>query len=116
MPKLVDGLKGTAIAGLLAIIVTSAYAAPYERVFGSGNTSCMFWLSERKAGRGFSYDQWILGFISGNDRFRPDFSTDPEGNVALAWVANYCKIKPLDQLVQAAQAFLLASPERRHVP
>jgi hypothetical protein len=69
--------------------------------------SCRDWLNERAdARRGHSLQFWLLGFIASPGATEPP---DPPGLDAAAiwyWVDNYCRVRPMDGLGQAAAAFL----------
>jgi hypothetical protein len=80
-------------------------AEPYAAV-GIGTSSCLFWTKEREIKQSFSWDQWLLGFVSGAGSRGISPLTDPDGVQVLAWIENYCRANPLDQLATAGHAYV----------
>lgn len=75
--------------------------------FGATPTpSCATWTSLRRTGRGQELTYWVLGFVSGYNRWAPNSGGNIGGSAdaeaLLAWVDRYCESNPLDTYVQAA--------------
>ena len=108
-----------------------------QTVVGGGMISCGEWLRLRSAedkggsnyrdlAANYQLRAWIDGFLSGanvgsgeaiaRDPRKPDFlSSHPDGASLYAFVDNYCRSKPLNLIVQAAEALMkeLQSRQRR---
>jgi hypothetical protein len=73
---------------------------------------------DRRNQRAVAEEQWILGFLAGSaDAFAshdpsngidPLNGTDHEG--VWAWIDNYCRDHPIEQMVSAGEAFIRAHP------
>ena len=105
--------KGRAAAcGIVVLIVvtSSAFAthqgpAPdHYTVFGVGNRSCGAWLEERRKDSilSYSYMHWLTGFLSGVGWKGDDVRT-VDAAAMNAWIDNYCRTHPLENIAKAAQ-------------
>jgi hypothetical protein len=82
-----------------------------ESIFiGVGTGSCGTWTAARRDRRALLYEQWILGFLSGegaasavlaDGRDNPLNGMDAEG--VWAWIDTYCQVHPLDQISRGGQ-------------
>jgi hypothetical protein len=103
------------LASLLITIASPARTAlaaePYSAIMGIGTSSCTLWSGERGAKKDFPWDQWLLGFVSGASHVdggnapTTDYS---DGASVLGWIEDYCRAHPLDQLAQAARAYVVS--------
>ena len=101
-------MKAVALALAIASIPT-ALCAQKVMVYGSaGIGSCGSWAKDSKNSP--VHDQregWLLGFVSGYNWYAEDRSEDikinEDGSAFIAWVDNYCSVRPLDPLVIAAK-------------
>jgi len=84
----------------VALLTGSAKTADFNAV-GLGCSSC-----GQTAG---VYEQWVVGFLTGigyegiRQGDNPPAGIDVNG--VWAWVDNYCRAHPLDQIVTAAKVF-----------
>jgi hypothetical protein len=70
--------------------------------------SCGAWTAARtsRSGDTIAYEYWLMGFVSGRNWFEPSANggvrsaNDPQA--LEAWVDEYCKAHPLDNLVAAS--------------
>lgn len=101
------------------VIMTSSVEAQSSfkyRVLGPGTSSCGTWLSYRRTEGELTrlYESWILGFLSGvgltgfETGISPLNGVDAEG--VFAWVDNYCRAHPLEEVHDAGKAFVLEHP------
>lgn len=95
--------------GLILVIAARDGASAQDRaVFGAGMTSCGQWQEYRtRENKAMSYhiQAWIAGYLSGYNVAAddPDFLIGKPDPVAMyTWIDNYCRDKPLDFIVQAA--------------
>jgi hypothetical protein len=112
---------------LAAALVCGAAPARAYNVIGGGVDSCGTWTADRGAyvpggpatqgGQAALQDvQWVLGFLSGVSMMgaltpkpvKPFNNVDADG--VLAWIDNYCRARPLEMIVDAANAFITAHP------
>jgi hypothetical protein len=69
----------------------------------------------RRAGRGYATEQWVLGFLSGigfkgQAEDNPLQGTDNDG--VFAWIDDYCRAHPVENISDAASAFYHAHPHQ----
>jgi hypothetical protein len=111
-----------ALLGFAIATVTASVASAQNRmIYGAGMVSCGKWQQYRSSGdkpNSYQAQAWIDGFLSGYNSATdgPDFLTPKPSSIAYyAWVDNYCKEKPLDELALAVFALKkeLASRARR---
>ena len=111
------GMKRALILAILIVMVSAAMAMPPGGfdVIGLATESCGKWTAVRRDhASAWGYEQWFLGFITGVDYMghanglQPMRGTDAAG--ILAWADNYCREHPLNLIVQAADAFIIAHP------
>ncbi len=105
--------KGSAAALLLAVFLISgtAWAVDYK-VFGIGTQSCGGWTAAKKMkSYPFDYQTWITGYLTAYSRWAEE-GLGPVGNSdangAWAWIDNYCRDNPLEDVADAAEALILA--------
>src|ERR1700675_967928 len=101
-----------AMLGLIIMIVTvSGAAAGGKYIYGAGTISCAEWLNYRSTGgnpNSYQAQAWVDGVLSAYnlaDDEQDDFLLSaPKAVASYAWIDNYCRPKPLDQVVQAVVA------------
>ena len=76
-------------------------------MIGEGNQSCATWLKERQSNSVHArlQETWLLGYITGHswgDKSKPDFLFEANIDVMVAWVDEYCRLNPQNDLVNAA--------------
>lgn len=88
------------IAGALALSFAATPAAAEMRTqMGSGSLSCGAWL----AGSSNVPQLWLLGYLSRATYDHPgDMLAPVDADGLKAWVDNYCRAHPLDNLSTAA--------------
>lgn len=62
----------------------------------------------------WSTQAWVLGYLSAVNTGDPDFLKQVDPSAIFAWIDNYCRSKPLDQVVDAANG-LVSELARRAV-
>ncbi len=106
-----------AIACLAAVtaLATMPLSARAYYLIGAGTDSCGTWTADRSTHpsvRSTQDEQWVLGFLSSIGYFDP--GKDPlnglDAEAVWAWIDNFCHIKPLSPIVEAAGAFAVAHP------
>jgi hypothetical protein len=97
------------VLALTAALMPGA-AMAYE-LLGPGGVSCGTWTADRRTdARLYQVDQaWVLGFLSGVGYAHED-DLDPLQDLVAAWINNYCQRNPMQEIVDAARAFLTAHP------
>jgi hypothetical protein len=85
-------------------------------VFGQGTNSCGAWTRARETKSGVGlYVQWVAGYLSGsnmNDQ-EPDALIGTDFDGVMAWIDNYCRAKPLEPVITAAEELLKELRSRR---
>jgi hypothetical protein len=121
-------VRSATLAVLLLLTVGKQIAA--QTVMGAGTVSCGEWLRVRSVENSpgnvteratrYQLTAWIDGYLSGanvaNGGQIADFLiSTPDGPGMTAFVDNYCRSKPLDPVMLAAQALMreLQSRARR---
>jgi hypothetical protein len=99
------------VAGSL-LFVTTQIAAQEHGVLGQGNVPCGSWLNDRKGddGRASSRIAWVLGYVTAFNQY----GSKPQGDVSggkdteeiTAWIDNYCRQHPGDNLYRASAALV----------
>jgi hypothetical protein len=109
-----------------AALATLLLCSPLEeakayRIAGIGLRSCGSWTATRGQGAAaIGAEQWVLGFLSGvafcaeSEGSSVDPLDGTDANGVWAWIDNYCRKNPLDQLEEAPHWFVLAQPRSRH--
>ena len=111
-----------AAVSLCAAISTSAQTADPGQynppgktaIYGAGTFSCGNWLANRRGAEQFSYNAWLLGWVSAAGHYEAHGPLrDTDSSALIAWVDNYCREHPLDQIFDAAAGLVetLAKPE-----
>jgi len=105
--------RGTVAALLLAVFLIggTAWAQQYT-VFGYGTQSCGRWTAEKEkdAVDRDIFHSWVTGYMTAYSKWvektqdSPVNSSDPIG--AFAWIDNYCKEHPLDNVDGAAEQLI----------
>jgi hypothetical protein len=75
----------------------------------------------RQVRQALAYEQWVQGYLSGvgNATYQKELNGDDplrelDESGVLAWFDNYCGTHPLERIVGAAHAFILARRARPH--
>jgi hypothetical protein len=108
------------LAALAVVLFTgSARAQPIYHAIGAGvAASCGTWTANR-ADRRKEPDwlhevSWVLGFLSGAGYMGTREGFDPlrgvDAAAVQAWLDNYCRVHPLENLADAAGAFIREHP------
>jgi hypothetical protein len=100
------------VAGSLLFVLTARIAAQEQAVLGQGNISCSSWLENHRSDdvQGAARTAWILGYITAFNQY----GSKPEGDVSegknteemMAWIANYCRDHPADNVYRASAALV----------
>lgn len=108
-------MKRTAFLCVLALpVVTGATEGEYM-IYGAGTTSCGEWLHQREESSWYHLGQWVLGYLTALDTFKMRLKeTDPAA--VSAYVDNYCRQHPLEQLHDAALDLSLELIKRNKAP
>jgi hypothetical protein len=113
------------ITSVLTVILMTGYtpeAQAYQllgpgqtyQLLGSGAASCGSWTANRRIRNDIALMQvsWVLGFLSGIADIKA--STNPLRNMdsdgVAAWIDNYCRQHPIQEILDAAEAFFAAHP------
>jgi hypothetical protein len=110
-------MKVRFVALAVALIVGAPLQAAAFRMLGAGTASCGTWTSWRAQQANhpdhYVFEQWALGFISGT-AYEGAASLDPlsglDAEAVWAWIDNYCRANPLEEVFDAAAAFIHAHP------
>jgi hypothetical protein len=98
------------------MITTLSVHAQMHSVFnarGAGTSLCEEWTAARADHSAQSYEQWVLGFLSGISymglgELNPARAADAEG--IWSWTDKYCQVHPDHEIAEAAAAFIAAHP------
>ena len=108
-----------AVALLLGSASAMAQQTPMLLGQGAGAGGCGDW-ARADVYNDFIYGAWVLGYISGANRWAPNLPTNITGNISnysvLDWAKLWCRNHPLDQIVAAANAVLVELNQRRQAP
>jgi len=102
--------KCLAVVLLCLLFSGSAAFARAGVVYGAGTISCGKWQQYRSSdnkGNVYQTEAWVDGFLSGFnfEDGEPDFlAPKPDAIAFYAWIDNYCREKPLDEVIQATVA------------
>lgn len=103
-------------AALAVTLLTGPAMADY-RMLGAGGVSCGTWTADRRQPPGSQIlshvnGEWVLGFLSGvGSRGSQDPLRGVDADGVWAWVDNYCQVHPLQEVVEAATAFVREHPQ-----
>ena len=107
-------MKALLAAMLLLLAPAGAQSGSFQPMGASG-ISCGTWIAARRDGKALTWtaEQWVLGFLSGIgfvglNGADPLQGMDSEG--VWAWIDNYCRAHPIDEVLWAAAAFYQAYP------
>ena len=105
------------LAALASAHMTGAAIAEGQFSYiGLGDSSCGTWTAARRRGIAFGYEQWIVGFLSGfadasvSSGGRLDLLQRTDANGVWAWIDTYCQSHPIELIVRAGEAFVIAYP------
>jgi hypothetical protein len=100
------------LAALVVVLMNGAADAAEGKysIIGVGTGSCGTWTAARRDRRALLYEQWILGFLSGEgaaSAVLADGSDNPlngmDAEGVWAWIDTYCQVHPLDQILRGGQ-------------
>ncbi len=74
-------------------------------VFGAGLNSCNQWTEDRKTNDWSGPVQWLLGYLSSTDISY--YTKDGNNDAFTAWIDNYCRAHPFQNLQNAADTLAL---------
>ena len=96
--------------------MTGAANGAGSNTIGAGTASCGTWIEARRERISVGAEQWIFGFLSGvgfmgiGDARRINPLSGVDGKAVLAWIDNYCRAHPADNITTAGIAFMVAHP------
>ena len=99
------GLIVVAIACAGLAYTTSQSLAETISILGPKPNSCGTWVKERNARNTQIYETWVLGFLTGANIFggsNTDFLKGLDAEAIFAWIDNYCKTHPSENLSKSA--------------
>jgi hypothetical protein len=73
-------------------------------LMGFGNNSCGTWTDERRRNVSAGAHSWVLGFLTAYNLYEHDAGNVSKGTDAkglFAWIDNYCRDNPLENLETA---------------
>lgn len=95
------GALGLVVA-LLASLSAGSAAANARTEMGPGLVSCGAWLASTSAMR-YGRGAWVLGYLSRAAHAYPgDLLAPLDSDAVTAWLDNYCRAHPLEDLAAAA--------------
>ena len=104
--------KTALVAGSLLFVLTVRIAAQDQAVLGQGNVSCSSWLENHRTDdvQGAARTAWILGYITAFNQYgsKPerDVSEGKNTEEMTAWIDNYCRQHPADNVYRASAALV----------
>jgi hypothetical protein len=106
------------LAASLLLFQTVQMAAQEQAVLGQGNVSCGSWLENRTGDdvQVAARTAWVLGYVTAFNHY----GSKPEGDVSggksteemMAWIDNYCRQHPADNVYRASAALVDQFRER----
>jgi hypothetical protein len=106
------------LAASLLLFQTVQMAAQEQAVLGQGNVSCGSWLEVRTGEdvQVAARTAWVLGYVTAFNQY----GSKPEGDVSsgksteemMAWIDNYCRQHPADNVYRASAALVDQFRER----
>jgi hypothetical protein len=100
------------LAASLLLFQTLQMAAQEQAVLGQGNVLCGVWLENRRGDdiQVAARTAWVLGYITAFNQY----GSKPEGDVSggkdteelMAWIDNYCRQNPADNVYRASAALV----------
>jgi hypothetical protein len=98
------------LAVTMSLAANLPASAQEKRItFGEGSASCRDWTSERQknTGLGTELTAWVRGYVSGVNAYaQTDFLRQTNINAINLSIDNYCRSKPLENLVQVTDAIV----------
>ena len=106
------GVPRYVVALLLAVFLISGTAWAYT-AFGSGTTTCGSWTEAKEEPmKRVAFHEWINGYMTAYSLWvegdGPGPVTNSEGSGNWAWMDNYCRDNPLDDVSDAAAQLINA--------
>jgi hypothetical protein len=102
----------TVIAIVLLLAAISGAPAQAGAIVGNGTRSCGEWTAAHRTTDALSLtdDAWLSGYLSA---YSAGSGIDlPDNGGRTAWVSNYCRDHPLDEIYQAADQLMLELKRR----
>jgi len=100
------------LAASLLLLQTMQMAAQEQGVLGQGNVLCGIWLENRRGDdiQVAARTAWVLGYITAFNQY----GSKPEGDVSggkdtqelMAWIDNYCRQNPTENVYRASAALI----------
>jgi hypothetical protein len=104
--------KTALVVGSLLFVLTARIAAQEQAVLGQGNISCSSWLENHRSDdvQGAARIAWILGYITAFNQYgskpKRDVSEGKNTEEMTAWIDNYCRQHPADNVYRASAALV----------
>ena len=104
--------KAALVAVSLLFLLTARIAAQEQAVLGQGNVSCSSWLENHRSDdvQGSARTAWVLGYITAFNQYgsKPerDISEGKNTEEMMAWIDNYCRQHPADNVYRASAALV----------
>tara|TARA_R110002012_G_scaffold58049_8_gene150550 strand:+ start:559 stop:885 length:327 start_codon:yes stop_codon:yes gene_type:complete len=95
---------------LLSVMFSASVTAEYTVYGGGGSKSCGFWIAEEEKSSGFYYamSDWVAGYVTGVASIGVIVLKKSDNPSRDLFVTNYCNANPLDKVVDAAGALVMA--------
>jgi len=90
---------------LLAPFAQAADRSGNYMVLGQGTISCGRWISDRSRDDAWAEEAWLLGYLTAynrNDWPGTNVASGTDSDGSFAWIDNYCRAAPLDDMATAA--------------
>ncbi len=100
------------VVGSLLFALTAPIAAQEKAVLGQGNVACASWLENHRSDdvQGAGRTAWVLGYITAFNQYESkqerDASEGKNTEELTAWIDNYCRHHPADNLYRASAALV----------
>lgn len=90
-------------AVMLVALARPASSEPRKQI-GLGAHTCGTWTQERQAEVANGMRNWVIGFVNGANVYDsgPDFLLQTDPNAIVAWMDNYCRSNPLENIFTGA--------------
>jgi hypothetical protein len=107
-----------AVACLSLLLSSSAAHSRGFIILGQGNVSCGKWTDGRRTNgaSALGYSSWVLGYLSAYNSYALKHSSDitqgTDNSGVLAWIDNYCRDNPLENIRSATDALIIELQKR----
>jgi hypothetical protein len=113
-------IRSFVLAGMMLWVTCSRDLAAGRIYIGDGSNSCGAWTQERgwDSQRSQLWKGWVLGFVSGADIYEtnPEILSRVDAPAIYAWIDNYCRLNPLENVQDAAVGLILELLRRAKQP